>query len=80
MWIDEVHLTLEDTFVKTHAIDVRHKPVWLRCVMMAKEIEFEIEKNSYVRRNQVEFGLNGKMKNEQIVVVSRETLTNSWGG
>ena len=34
--MDEVHLTLEDTFFDTYTVDVRYTSVRLWCVMMAK--------------------------------------------
>jgi hypothetical protein len=51
-------------------IDVRHKMIQLLYALMAKKIEFEIENDSYGTRSQVEIGLNGQMKNEQVVVKS----------
>ena len=57
-----MHFILEETFVETHTVDVRDKPVRLRCAMMAKEIDFKIDNHSHGRKNQFEFGMNGQMK------------------
>ena len=51
------------------------KHVRLRCAMMAKEIEFEINKDSYGRRSQVEFGLNGP--NEEWTSTGRGSIGES---
>ena len=64
-----MHFILEDIFFETHMIDVRHNLLHFWCAMMVKDIEFEIDKYSYGRRNQVQFGLNELNENEQIVEV-----------
>jgi hypothetical protein len=52
-----MHLIVEATFVETHMVGVRHKPMRLWCAMIEKEInDFEIEENAYdKRRREVEF-------------------------
>ena len=66
--MNEVDLILGETLFKIHIVDARHK---LMCfvVCYGKKVSLKSTKNPIIRGNILNFGLNGPMKNEQIVVV-----------
>lgn len=73
--MDEVDFILRTTIFEKHTVDV---------ILMCHEgkIEFEIDMNSYGRKNQVDFGLNGPnnkwaYNNNGLI---GPTPRNSWGG
>ena len=59
--MDEVHLNLEDTFVEIYTVDVKRNQVHLWCAIIW--FEFEVDKYSYGRRSQIDFGLNEPIEN-----------------
>lgn len=68
--IDEVHLILEETFIKFHMVDVKCKPVWLWCAMMAKQkLNLKLTKTPLVRGAKLNLVSMDQIKNKQLMVV-----------
>ena len=80
-----MHVIVKVTFFETHMIDVRPKPVCLRCIMMChngKEMKFKLTKSPMVGGRKLNLVLMDQMKNGQHNGRGSigATPKNLWGG
>ena len=76
---------MENTFFEIHMVDMRHKPVCLRCVVMChdgKELNFKLTRTPMVGGTILNLVLMDQMNNEKHNgrVSIGATPRNSWGG
>jgi hypothetical protein len=83
--IDEMHVIVKAAFFETHMIDVRCKPVCLRCIMMChngKELKFKLTRTPMVGGPKLNLVLMDQMKNRKHNGRGSigATPRNVWGG
>ena len=80
-----MHVIVKVAFCETHMVDVRRKPVRLRCIVMChdgKELNFKLTRTPMIGRTKLNLVLMDQMNNEKY---NGRGLTgaiprNSWGG